>query len=177
MQRNELLTPLPEADWAEVIRPLTDQLSPVLNIHRLIAHNPDLMAAYTPLRQYIKGNSSLTDRQRELLILRTAHNLSSSYEWQHHVRRGRLAGLTEIEIERVKGRDTAVWPIAEALLLHCADEMHLAQQLSFTTAQQLQHRLGDRALLDAIFTIGVYLTLGTILRTFDVPFDGAVETS
>lgn len=99
MQRNELLTPLPEADWAEVIRPLTDQLSPVLNIHRLIAHNPDLMAAYTPLR------------------------------------------------------------------------------LSFTTAQQLQHRLGDRALLDAIFTIGVYLTLGTILRTFDVPFDGAVETS
>src|SRR5690242_14814356 len=38
----------------------------------------------------------------ELLILRVAHNCACAYEWGHHVRLGRRAGLTADEIERVR---------------------------------------------------------------------------
>ena len=46
MERNQLLLPLPETEWPAG---LADSLSgSVLNIHRMIAHNPALMAAYAP---------------------------------------------------------------------------------------------------------------------------------
>ena len=36
----------------------------------------------------------LPRRDAELVILRVAHNCGSDYEWQHHERLGRVAGLT-----------------------------------------------------------------------------------
>ena len=38
----------------------------------------------------------------ELVILRVAHNTGCEYEWGHHERLGRRAGLTPEEIERVR---------------------------------------------------------------------------
>src|SRR6478735_11196665 len=38
----------------------------------------------------------------ELLILRVAHNTGCEYEWGHHERLGRQAGLSHAEIERVR---------------------------------------------------------------------------
>ena len=59
--------------------------------------------------------------------------------------------------------------------LRCADEVQRNQQLAVETAAGLQKYVGNAGLLDAIFTVGVYLTLGAILNTFDVPLDEAIR--
>ncbi|MEM7030025.1 MAG: carboxymuconolactone decarboxylase family protein [Chloroflexota bacterium] len=174
MERNQILPPLPEAKWADNLA--NNLTGNVLNVHRMIAHNPELMAAYAPFRNYMVKESCLTERQRELLILRTAHNLQSDYEWKHHVVRGRAAGLTNSEISRVQvGPQAPGWTEEEATLLRCADEMHHDQLLAVETAHQLQAHLGNEGIIAAIFTIGLYLTLGTILKSFAVPLDEAIQ--
>ena len=48
--------------------------------------------------------------ETELLILRVAHNTGCEYEWSHHERIGRRAGLSNEEIARVReGPDAPEW--------------------------------------------------------------------
>lgn len=138
----------------------------------MIAHNPRLMEAYTPLRYYIVTDSSLSARQRELLILRTAHNCKSEYEWAHHVARGQVAGLSMDEIERVKsGGQHPDWIEAEAALLQATDEMMAETQLSAETQSSLANHYSHAQILDIIYTVGTYIMLGTILKSFDVQIE------
>lgn len=174
MNRADLLHPLSDAEWPPEIE--AEMSGNILNIHRMIAHNPALFNAYAPLRNYIVKGSKLTDRQRELLILRTAHNMQSEYEWRSHVVRGRAAGLRDDEIERVKsGADADGWSDEESLLLAAVDQMMGEHELAVETATNLLDKIGRAALLDLVYTVGVYITLGTILKTFDVPISDSVQ--
>ena len=174
MKRQDLLPPLSDEQWPSE---LTDSLTgSILNIHRMVAHNPTLTAAYAPLRNYIVKDSSLTERQRELLILRAGHIMKSEYEWTHHVVRGRAAGLTDAEITRVQeGPSAEGWTDDEQAILRSVDEMRAHQELTVETAASLQQHVGNDGVIDTIFTIGIYLTLGTILKTFEVPLDESIK--
>ena len=169
IERQTLLPLVPEDD---ITANLTGK---ILNIHRLIAHSPNLLNASAPLRNYLVKNSRLTDRQRELLILRTAHRLQSEYEWEHHVIRGKAAGLSDAEIERTKlAPDAEGWLEEESTLLRLVDEMRDEQMLSVDTVRALLAAIGEDGIIDAVFTIGFYLTLGTLLKTFAVPLDESI---
>lgn len=172
MKRNELLTPLPAEDWDESIQHIAQRLGDPLNIHKMIAHNPMLMEAYTPLRYHAVRDSSLSDRQREILILRVAVQIKSDYEWSHHVVRGQAAGLLLDEIERVRlGSRAEGWSADERHIIDCVDQMIADQQMTVETAAGLLETLGKEGLLDAVFTVAIYLALGSLLKTFDVPID------
>lgn len=164
-----MLDPIPPKQWSPELRPILDQLGTPLNIHSVIAHNPTLLQAYTPLRFHIVRDSKLTLRQRELLVLRIAHSLNCDYEWAQHVKRGQQAGLSLDEIERV--RTTVGFSDDEVLLMTCADEMIGNQKLSEQLAADLHNQFGADGLLDILFTIGIYIIMGTILNTFDTPID------
>ncbi|MEM9773690.1 MAG: carboxymuconolactone decarboxylase family protein [Chloroflexota bacterium] len=168
----DLLQPLPPDQWDESIQHIAERLGNPLNIHKMIAHHPALMEAYTPLRYHVVGNSVLGGRLRELLILRVAHLIGSEYEWVHHVARGQTAGLTMDEIEQAKlGGHVEGWSAAEQHVLNSADEMIVNHQLSEGSVAGLRNAIGKEGVLDVVFTIGVYLSLGVLLKTFDVPVD------
>ncbi len=166
------LTPLPPEDWDQSIQHIAQRLGSPLNIHKLIAHNPSLMEAYTPLRYHVVRDSSLSDRHREILILRVAHQIGSEYEWRHHVVRGQAAGLSLDEIESVRaGSDAHCWSREDALMIEVVDQIIAQQELNDQTAAEMLNLLGKEPLLDAIFTVAVYLALGSLLKTFDVAID------
>jgi alkylhydroperoxidase family enzyme len=102
------LRPLAPKNWPGALKNTRSYLKSPLNIHNIIAHHPGLMNAWMPFRNQVVADSCLSPRQRELIILRTAHNCQADYEWKHHVERGLQAGLDETEIERVKQGPGAV---------------------------------------------------------------------
>ena len=65
------------------------------------------------------------------------------------------------------------WNVTEKALLRLADEMRAAQEITIATATPLHEDVGPAGLIDAIFTVGFYLTLGTILKSFNVPLDAS----
>ena len=44
-------------------------------------------------------------------------------------------------------------------------------ELQAATAEGLIKSIGKEGMLDAVFTVAVYLALGALLKTFDVPID------
>ena len=149
----------------------------ILNIHRLTANSPALLSASAAFRNYLVAKSALTDRQRELLILRLAHRRDSDYEWAHHVVRGRKAGLTDDEIGRVKQYPTQnEWLLDDSIIFEIVDQTVDNTQIDTETAESSIQILGRAGFVDAIFTIGYYITLGTLLKTCAVPIESSIPT-
>jgi alkylhydroperoxidase family enzyme len=165
---------LPLEDWLPQLHEIRRRLGQPLNIHKLMAHHAGLMQAWMPFRDHIVANSSLVPRQRELVILRTAVNCRAGYEWDHHVVRGRDAGLTTEEIARIKlGADAIDWQPADALLIQAADECHADNKIGDAVLEKLSTHFDKRQILDVIATVGMYITLAVMINTFDVTMEQA----
>ena len=166
------MKPLRPDDWPDVLEEIRLFLDKPLNIHRMMAHHPALMTAWMPFRNHVVANSTLSARQRELIILRTALNSGADYEWQHHVERGQLAGLSLAEIHRVReGANAAGWQADETALLNAADDCHRDLCIAENKLQELQRHFNAQQQLDIIVTVGMYLTLAVIIKTYVVAME------
>jgi alkylhydroperoxidase family enzyme len=164
------LSPLPPQQWDASLKPVLDDLGTPLNIHNVIARHPALMLNYVDFRNHIVRTSTLTGRQRELLVLRTAHNTGSAYEWEHHVVRSRAIGMPEADILRVRqGADAPEWNLEDALLLRAADDMYAMKEIARPTWAAMCAVYSDQQLLDIVFTVGTYFIMAIILKTARVP--------
>lgn len=166
------MQPLPPDKWPEDLSEIRNHLGKPLNIHNMMAHHPGLMKAWSPFRNHVVGGSSLSPRQRELLILRTSCNCQADYEWEHHVIRGLQAGLAENEIERVKlGPGADGWQADEVALLSAADDCHHHYGFSAETLEKVKQHFSDQQQLDITVTVGMYMTLALIIKTWNVPME------
>jgi AhpD family alkylhydroperoxidase len=107
--------------------------------------------------------------ETELLILRVAHNTGSEYEWGHHERLGKRAGLSAEEIERVRsGPDAPGWSERQALLLRAADELHADRRIGDELWAQLAAQLDEVRLIELCMLVGHYEMLAMTLNSLGV---------
>ena len=145
---------------------------PPLNVQRTVARYPALSRARLDFTRHIMTESSLPDRERELLILRTGWNCQSEYEFAQHSRFGRAVGLSDDEIARVAdGPDADDWDPFDATLLRAADELHNDAFISDSTWSALSERYSTQQLMDAVFTVGQYHIVSMALNSFGVQFE------
>jgi AhpD family alkylhydroperoxidase len=108
----------------------------------------------------------------ELVILRVAHNCECLYEWGHHERIARAAGLTGAEVDRVRdGAAAGGWSSRRTLLLRAADELHDRRELSDELWEALRGSLSDEQLIELCMLIGHYEMLAMTLRSLRVQPD------
>ncbi|MDX6698574.1 MAG: hypothetical protein QOE65_1971 [Solirubrobacteraceae bacterium] len=114
----------------------------------------------------------LPRRDSELVILRVAHNCGCDYEWGHHERLGRAAGLSAEEIARVRsGPGAAGWSARSALLLRAADELHGDRTLSDALWAELRPLMSDAELIELCMLVGHYEMLAMTLNALGVEPD------
>lgn len=114
----------------------------------------------------------LPRRDTELLILRVAHLCDCDYEWRHHERIGKRAGLDREAIARVRGgADAEVWTERQALLLGAADELHADRRISDGTWASLAALLDDEELIELCLLVGHYEMLAMTLNSLGVEPD------
>jgi AhpD family alkylhydroperoxidase len=108
----------------------------------------------------------------ELLILRVAHNCECAYEWGHHVRLGRRAGLSAAEIEQVRsGPDAPGWTARRRVLLRAADELHATRDLTDATWGELREHLDDRNAIELCLLVGHYEMLAMTINALGIQPD------
>src|SRR3954462_8972065 len=111
------ITPLAPKDWPPEMREALAALQPPdprhpfpprgddrpkgLNLLGTLARHPALTRAFHTLTGHVLFASTLSPRERELLVLRVAAARMCAYEWEQHVVMAADAGLTAEEIDRV----------------------------------------------------------------------------
>ena len=144
----------------------------VVNIFKTLMNHPTLTKAWLPFANHILGKTqTLSQREREMIILRIGWLNQAIYEWEQHVLIGKRAGLTDAEIERITKGPSADWDKHEAALLQAADDLFENSVVSDATWKTLSERYNTEQMMDTVFTIGQYNLVSWALNSFGVPLD------
>ncbi|HET9447275.1 MAG TPA: carboxymuconolactone decarboxylase family protein [Steroidobacteraceae bacterium] len=168
------LTPLPPNEWNDEQRELLTRGNPpqVLNVFATLARHQDLYRRWMPFANHVLFKSSLPPREREMAILRIGWLCRSGYEFHQHTRIGKQAGLSDEEIERLKGSpDAAGWTEAESALLRAVDDLHGDQFISEETWQRLGKHYSTNQVIDLVFAVGQYTLVSMALNSFGVQIE------
>jgi len=146
---------------------------PVLNVFRTVAQDPEAAKAFLAWGGYILSKKNgLAAREREIVILRTGYLCKSGYEWTQHVRIGLDSGLTEAEVEAIKGGPShPTWNKLDSLLIQASDELFHDKFISDATWGGLAGHLSQKQLMDLVFTVGQYTQVSMFLNSFGVQLD------
>jgi 4-carboxymuconolactone decarboxylase len=137
---------------------------------------PALAKAFLTFNQHVAIASSISKRQRELLILRISWLRRSEYEFVQHLVVGRNAGLSDSELERVQfGAAAPGWDAVDRALVSAADELHADARISDGTWQKLSEHFSREQLMDIVFAVGCYDVLAMVFKTFGVQLEQGVS--
>jgi alkylhydroperoxidase family enzyme len=176
------ISPAPQAEWPEEIAtfiagfrsaarggaPAEGRPSGANLLGTLVRH-PALAKAFLTFNGHVLSGSTLSYRQRELLILRVAFLRQCGYEWAQHVLRGKEAGLRDDEVARIGATpDAPGWSAVDRSLLMAADELIADGTVSGDTWAALAGEFDEQQLMDVVFTVGTYELVAMALRSFDV---------
>lgn len=143
---------------------------PPPNIFLTFGRHPRLFAPWLAFASQLMPRGRLPREDTELVILRVGWNTRCRYEWDHHVRLGRQAGLDDATIERVaEGPGAEGWSERQATLLTAADELHADRVLSDETFERLLSELGDdKLVIELCFLVGHYEMVAMALLSLGV---------
>lgn len=170
------IAPVSEATWTaeeqELLLPLKKQYDRLPNVHATMARHPALFRPWLAFARYILRQSTLPAREREMLICRIAWRTSGEYEWSHHVRLGKEAGLTDEEILRLATlKGVEGWSSADAAIVGAVDQLHMGAFINDATWKELAKRFDTHQMMDLVFTVGAYKMLALGLNSFGTQLD------
>ena len=148
-----------------------------VNVLDTLARHPDLLRRWMPFFVHVLHKSSLSDRDREILILRTGRLCGAEYEWSQHVPFAERAGLSDEEIRGIAaGADAAVWHDEhDRNLIRAAEQLHRTTMLDDNLWQALSDRYTQHQLMDVVFTVGQYRLVSTGLNSLCVQLDDYLQ--
>jgi alkylhydroperoxidase family enzyme len=186
------IDPLPPDQWPAAMRDALAAMRPPnprhpfpsraegrpkgLNALGVLAHHPELTTAFNTFNGHVQFATTLTTRQRELLILRVAALRQSEYEWAQHAVLAADAGLSDGEVAAIgDGPDAGEWAPLERNLLRAVDELLASATITDVTWFALAEHLGTEQLMDVVFTVGAYDTVAMAFNTFGVELDSDLK--
>jgi len=148
-----------------------DLLKRNINLYRTLVHSPNALRRFSGLGQYIRFDSKLDPRLRELAILQVGYLTRSKYEYSHHIKIGRDFGVSDDDIRgmiaETDGRPSGLEPLTKSVL-RAAREMTTDLAASDATFAELAAALSTEHLTDLVVTIGFYNAVVRILETMQI---------
>ena len=129
-----------------------------LALFRVLQRHPALAERMRPLGAFLLGKTSLTLRERELVILRSCARCGAEYEWGVHASAfGAAAGLDSAAIEATRAPTPgAPLDAADRALLAIVDDLHDSGTVSDASWRATAARFSDEARLELLVLVGFY---------------------
>ena len=141
---------------------------------KIWVHNPKLVHAAAPLGQHFTpGQSSLTEREREIAVVVITSRWHSAYPTAAHERHGKEVGLPAAKVEAIiGGMPTAFDDPREQVVYEMAMVLSQARWVPRGLYDRAVKALGHVGITDVITLMGHYSSVAMTLAFYDVP-DGA----
>lgn len=180
VRRKELrLVPISQEVWPDEVRAITDfngADGEMPNFYGVFAQHPRLLHSFFVQSAHVTMGSTLSVRDRDLVILRTGWLCRSEYEWSRHVRVSRQRGLTETEIRNIAiGPGASGWTPFEVTLLRATDELWGENTISDETWNELEMHYSPIQLIDLVISIASTRMVSAAVNSFGVELESGWE--
>jgi alkylhydroperoxidase family enzyme len=148
-----------------------DLLTREIALHRALVHSPKAARAFIGVGKFIRHESRLDPRLRELAILQVGYLARSPYEYSHHIKIGREFGVSDEDIramiDETEGRPSRLEQPAR-LVLKAAREMAVDLAVSDATFAALRQQLDHERLVELVMTIAFYCGVVRLLASLQI---------
>ncbi len=134
----------------------------------ILLHSPQLAARVAHTGTFVRFEFDVPEALKELVIITTAREVTSQYEFSAHARLAREAGVSEETIQAV-AKGTAPQGLSgdEEILVRYTKELVGNHKISDATFNAVKDRFGVQDTVNFTGLIGHYLLVGQILLAFD----------
>ena len=137
-----------------------------------LARHPTLAQAFHTFNGHVLFATTLSPRQRELLVLRVAAVRDADVRVAPARRAGRRCGAQPRRGGADRGGPGAPgWSPIDRAMLRAVDELVGDAMVTDATWAVLAGELEVEQLMDVVFTVGAYDLLAMAFRSFGVPID------
>ena len=132
-------------------------------------HSPRLAELSRPAVRYLRHETGLSTRIREVAILTSAREHDSKFEWQQHERVGLREGVSPETIDVIKHRK----PVdgleeAEAVVIEMGRQLFREHKLSSELFAKARDIFGEQKLIDLLANMGSYAATAILLAAVDM---------
>ena len=135
----------------------------------VLLHSPKLAARVANTGTYVRFDCDLPNSLKEVVIIATAREIKSQYEFTAHARLAREAKVSDETIKAI-AQGTAPQGLSgdEELLVRFTQQLLRDHKVNDATYNAVKDRFGVQGTVDVTGLIGHYLLVGQFLAVFDV---------
>ena len=142
-----------------------------LNVFRLLANAPNVFPGWTQQMDELYASPTFSKRMREVIVVRVANLQGSAYELAQHLRTGRAAGLTELQLDALATGNDADFSAEERAALDVVNEVCTTRHLSDESFAKARAVFGDAALTELLMIVSAYYGLALVLNAVDLEIE------
>lgn len=141
-----------------------------------LIRSPEIFKAADHLGRYLRFESPVPSKLKELAILVTARRWTQQYEWYAHRQVAMHAGLApEIADAIAEGRRPEALADDEDAVYRFCTELHANGSVSDATYARVATLFGEQGVIDLCAICGHYSTLAMVLNVARTPLPEGVE--
>ncbi|HEY1075577.1 MAG TPA: carboxymuconolactone decarboxylase family protein [Fontimonas sp.] len=145
------------------------------DIFTVLHINPRLFWGWLYFASRLMPFGRLPAALREMIILRTAWNTRSRYEWGQHVDIGLRCGVSDAQIVAVTQGSAAFGDPVERAVMQACDELLRERVIADETWATLRTRYSDRLLIEIVMLVGHYEMVAGFLNTAGLVLEPTIE--
>ncbi len=135
-----------------------------------LLRSPELLDRAQRLGEYLRYDSAIPRRLRELAILVTARHFRQAYEWHVHAPAAVESGLAERTVAAIaEGRRPQSLQVDEAAVYDFCAELHGGHAVSDATYARAHALLGEQGVIDLCGVCGYYGLLALVMNVARTP--------
>jgi alkylhydroperoxidase family enzyme len=145
---------LPLLEKTDVGPEARDLLDNFADLHRVMIHSPEALRRVLGVGRYVRHQSPLPARLRELAILRVSYLLRSDYQWTHHLALAEACGISDADIRGViVGGSFKDFDADTRAVLLIAEAMTLGEDVSPDMIADLRRVMSSEEVVDLVVAI------------------------
>lgn len=137
--------------------------------YSMLLHSPAMAQHFAATEDYFRTESLLPDADREVIILTAAREVDARYAWSRHEVRAHKVGVGSEVIEALRAKAPAdKFAGKERLLVEFTRGLLRDHTVSDDLFARMEQEFGRAKFIEAVGLLGHYITIGTVIRLFDV---------
>ena len=136
----------------------------------VLMHSPEAAGRVAHLGSFVRFESSLPSRLREVAATTVVREYECAYEWAMHAGSAPEAGVSSQTLAVIRDRAPLdSLPAEEQAVIRFARELVATHHVGDATFAPVHALLGDRGTAELTAVIGYYCLIGCVLNALEVP--------